>query len=191
MRFLCLHGMGTNSNVLETQLAFYPSNDSYFQYFSPNANSLWLAISQLSAYVEQEGPFDGAIAFSQGASLVSTYLLQFTRQKPGEPLPFRCAIFFAGARPFDVIALAKGSMKHVNPAESGPLLCLPTAHVWGRDDPLRDEQSEVLWLLCSEAQRDLHVHEKGHEIPGARAKEDVQRCVRLIHRTIDKASVDV
>lgn len=130
------------------------------------------------------------IAFSQGAALVSAYLLQISRQNKYAPKPFRCAIFLSGARPFDPQALVEGRVEYIKPDEAGPLLALPTTHIWGRKDIKFREHSEVLSLLCDETQREQFIHDKGHEIPGSRDHDDLQGCAKAIRRTIEKASIE-
>ncbi|KAJ5180540.1 DUF341 domain protein [Penicillium capsulatum] len=237
MRFLCLHGIGTNSHVFETQFAtisyemdrhhsfdfvegteiepiapdvrfvpaltpcphpleikpYYSSRDTYYSYARPTAESHARALAQLQRYVDEEGPFDGAIGFSQGAALVSTYLIQHRQTRPGESLPFRCAIFFSASRPFDVAGLAVGILRWAAPLGSGaePVLNLPTAHIWGTKDVQYRDESEFLRSMCNPVGRETYIHGGGHEVPGPRAKEDVQGCIRVIRRVIEKASVDL
>ena len=166
--------------------AFFSSNDEYFKYYENTANSISLALSQLSRYIAEEGPFDGVIGFSQGAALASTYLIQQAEQ----PSPFRCAVFFSGGRPFDPQALAEGKAEWVESKDAKPLVNLPTTHIWGRKDTHFREASEVLSSLCDEGQREVFIHNQGHDIPGARAQEDLQRCMKVIRRTIERASLE-
>ncbi|PYH44101.1 DUF341 domain protein [Aspergillus saccharolyticus JOP 1030-1] len=195
MRFLCLHGMGTNSHVFETQLcieAFYPASDQYFAYYHAHPQSITEALSQLHRYLEEEGPFDGAIGFSQGACLIATYLIHQTQQAPSQPLPVRCAIFFSAARPFHVPSLQAGEIHWLDEPGLPPVtpLALPTAHLWGTGDAEYGDQSQQFCGMCEEGLREVHLHALGHEIPGPRAKEEVQGCVRAINRTIERAGID-
>ncbi|KAF2686892.1 DUF341 domain protein [Lentithecium fluviatile CBS 122367] len=219
MHFLCLHGLGTNNHVFQTQTAtirydmdkhhtfefvegtevmpiaieiagHYPSGDTYFGYYTSDSESILQALDRLEVYIAEEGPFDGAIGFSQGATLLSTYLIKLGREQPGRIPPFRCAIFFSAAQPHDIIALADGVLKGVEPDAEGPLIRLPTAHMWGHKDTTYRTESEILCSMCEPSLRDTYVHGQGHEIPGPRAKEDVQFCLRTIRRTIDKAAVE-
>ncbi|MCJ1250984.1 hypothetical protein MMC30_008214 [Trapelia coarctata] len=177
-------------SVAEELKAYYPSTDTYYQYYDPrSASSMSLAISQLAAYVLEEGPSDGVLGYSQGAVLAATYLIQFSQQHPSSPLPFKCAIFFSGGRPLDPQELAQGKLKWLDPKETGPLLKLPTTNIWGRNDTLWPGTSEVLSELCEEPQKNVYIHEEGHDIPGARAKEAVQGCVRAIRRTIERGLI--
>lgn len=147
-----------------------------------------LAFAQLSQYIVEEGPFDGVIAFSQGAALVSAYLIQISNQQKFRPKPFRCAIFLSGARPYDPQALAEGRVEYFEPKGTQSTIVLPTTHIWGSRDASFREQSEALSALCDEGQREVYIHGQGHEIPGSRAHDDLQGCVRAIRRTIEKAT---
>ena len=169
--------------------AYFPPTDTYYQYYDVgSASSMFNALSQLHAYIEVEGPFDGVLAFSQGASLAATYLFQFAQQHPSTPLPFKCAVFFSGGRPLDPTLLAKGERKLLEPKDpQAARLRLPTAHIWGRNDTLWPGTSEVLCELCEEGEKLVFLHDEGHDIPGARAKEAVQGSLRVIRRTVDNA----
>lgn len=167
-----------------------------------------LALSQLDAYITSEGPFDGVIGYSQGASLAATYLLQLGMRHPGKALPFKCAIFFAGGVPLDPAELDDGVLRLVkvgelngigdkefrlneeNVKETEWVLKLPTAHIYGRKDPLWPGSSEVLASLSERESRSVSLHDEGHDIPGARAKEAVQGAVRAIRRAIEKGLIE-
>ena len=84
----------------------------------------------LATYITEEGPFDGVLGFSQGASLAATYLIQFGREYPSLPLPFKCAIFFSGGYCLNPVALEDGKLELIDPAQTGTLLHLPTVNIW-------------------------------------------------------------
>ncbi|KAF2794880.1 DUF341 domain protein [Melanomma pulvis-pyrius CBS 109.77] len=201
MLFLCLHGLGTNNHVLQTQTAtirYEMDKRHTFEFvegtevvpIATDAESILQALRRLELYIAEEGPFDGAIGFSQGAALLSTYLIKLGQQQPVKILPFRCAIFFSAACPYDALALEDGLIKHGKPDTGKPLIRLPTAHIWGRKDAGYKIESETLCSMCDSNLRDTYVHGEGHEIPGPRAKEDIQGCLRAIRRTIDKVVVE-
>jgi len=129
MRFLCLHGMGTNAQIFEAQLAqirsqlvgqhefifpdgevecepapgieaFYPG-PYYCFYDLPIPEKVQAAFDLIDEILEDEGPFDGVIGFSQGAALASSYILQDFKL-PVPKQPFQCAIFFNASMPFDL-----------------------------------------------------------------------------------------
>ncbi|KAJ5692409.1 serine hydrolase FSH [Penicillium macrosclerotiorum] len=161
--------------------------DSYYRYYEQlSAPSMRAALYQLSKYIETEGPFDGVIGYSQGASLAATYLIQCSKLRSSERMPFKCAIFFSGGIPLDPMALESGDLKLITPKKTGALLTLPTTHIWGSNDEIWPGSSEILYEACEESQRNVSVHTEGHDIPGTRAKEAVQDAVRAIRRTLDR-----
>lgn len=131
MRFLCLHGMGTNPEILEAQLAplraslsghhefvylagevecdaapgigsIYPG--PYLCYYHlPTTTHVADAHDLVLDFIEDEGPFDGVIGFSQGAALASSLMLQRAKDPSAEPL-FQLAIFLCASLPFDLDA---------------------------------------------------------------------------------------
>lgn len=121
---------------------------------------------------------------------MSTYLISLDQQQPHLSLPFRCAIFFSGGRPADPQALGLGKERFLEPTQKNSPLRLPTANIWGRRDLRYGAASEILSLFFEESQREIFIHGGVHEIPGARAQEDLQKCVKAIRRTIEKASID-
>ncbi|CAI4214154.1 unnamed protein product [Parascedosporium putredinis] len=169
-----------------------PATDEYFNYFDPSsADSLSAALDQLEAYIRSEGPFDGVIGFSQGAALAATYLIRTAQRHPASALPFRLAIFFSGGRPLDPRSLAEGRLLFLDPAQAAAdsVVALPAANIWGRNDTLWPGTSEVLYALCDPAGRSSFIHEEGHDIPGARAKDAIIGSVKAIRRAIDSATL--
>jgi pimeloyl-ACP methyl ester carboxylesterase len=204
--------LNANNNNRITEIKdIFPSKDAYFRYFGPSPDGLARALSELTSYLDEEGPFDGVFAFSQGGSLIATYLLQLAQRVPHQQPPFRCIIFFSSTRPFDPQALStRGVMQWLEdeapppPApcadadsvgsedsSSPPVIRLPTAHIWGRKDSQYAAESEVVLGYCDKLQRVAYVHGGGHEIPGPRAKDDVQGAVRAIRRVVDMAEREI
>lgn len=145
------------------------------------------ALDQLSNFIALEGPYDGVIGYSHGGALAATYLIRHSRLYPGSPLPFKCAIFLSGGIPMDPDALEKDEVKPLHVARDGTLLTLPTANIWGRNDQLWPGTSEILCGLCDEGTRSVFVHDEGHDVPSARAKDAVLGAVMSIRRTVDRA----
>ncbi|KAL6720038.1 hypothetical protein ACLMJK_001959 [Lecanora helva] len=130
MKFLCLHGMGTNSSIFESQLSstipyleaqghefvfvdglvecapvaeigsFFPG--PYLCYYNLPTHDL---VKQAQAYIEEiiedEGPFDGVIGFSQGAALAASIILEHAKKNPFEDV-FKLAIFAGASLPFEL-----------------------------------------------------------------------------------------
>ncbi|KAL8874952.1 MAG: hypothetical protein Q9198_006625 [Flavoplaca austrocitrina] len=131
MRFLCLHGLGTNPQILEAQIGLlraqlpgthefvylagevecdaahgvsniYPG--PYLCYYDlPTVDQVADAHDLVLSFIEDEGPFDGVIGFSQGAALASSVMLRRAKDPSLEPL-FQIAIFICASLPFDLDA---------------------------------------------------------------------------------------
>lgn len=145
------------------------------------------ALAQLAGYIALEGPYDGVLAYSHGASLAATYIVQQAQLHPTSPLPFKCAIFLSGGIPADPSALDRNELRLLNPMRDGKPLMLPTAHVWGANDTLYPGTSAVLSELCDEGMKCVFVHDEGHTLPNGKVKEAVLSAARVIRRTVDKA----
>ncbi|KAK4236507.1 family of serine hydrolases 3 [Achaetomium macrosporum] len=210
MRFLCLHGLGTNSQTAALRYELGDShtyefvdgtiptsmapefanvaspNDDFFAYanFDDLASCL-TALDQLDAYVAAEGPFDGLLAFSQGATIAATYLAHMHRT--GRRPPFKCAVFFSAGGVFDFDLLASGKVKLLTPEDVGEIITIPTAHIWGLQDNT-PVQSAAVGAVCAGEKRQVFLHEGGHEIPGVRSPADVKGSVRVMRRVISMAA---
>lgn len=49
----------------------------------------------VASVIDDEGPFDGFIGFSQGAAVGLSFLVDWEINRPDEPLPFKWAMFFS------------------------------------------------------------------------------------------------
>ncbi|KAK4193803.1 putative serine hydrolase [Podospora australis] len=131
MRVLGLHGQGTSAFIMKSQTAAFraklPSNytfdfvdapfhcspapgikvlfDSghYTWWPKPTINAIRSSHLWLTDYIEAHGPYDAVICFSQGCSLVGSFLLYHYMQHPDEPLPFKAAVFICGGLPLPVL----------------------------------------------------------------------------------------
>lgn len=165
---------------------YYPDEDTYFSYCDlQSPTSLRKALAQLNAFIAVEGPYDGVLAYSHGAAFAATYIIQQSHLHPTSPPAFKCAIFLSGGIPVDPSALEKDELRLLGPGD-GKLLNLPTAHIWGANDELYPGTSLILSKLCDERMRCIFMHEEGHDVPNARAKDAVVGAIRAIRRTVDK-----
>ncbi|CAK3783857.1 MFS multidrug transporter [Lecanosticta acicola] len=57
-------------------------------------------VEYIKEVIEDEGPFDGVFAFSQGAALIGSLILHHSLENISEPEPFRFGVFFSGTLPF-------------------------------------------------------------------------------------------
>lgn len=91
-----------------------------------NNKSAQQALDYLYEIMEKQGPFDGIIGYSEGATIAATLLLHEQRrfEKEGRVPMFKCAVFFAGWPPMtpelDDIVLSD---------ESDLMITVPTCHV--------------------------------------------------------------
>jgi pimeloyl-ACP methyl ester carboxylesterase len=69
----------------------------------PTANAIQGAHQWLVDYIDQHGPFDAVMGFSQGCSLIGTFLLYHALETPDEPLPFKAAILICGGLPLNFL----------------------------------------------------------------------------------------
>lgn len=160
----------------------------YFDYFDASSVTSYVsAVQQLNDYIAAEGPFDGVLAFSQGAGLAAMYLVHKTLQQPKEHMPFKVAILLSCVAVYDPVAwLEQGQVRILNPDTDGQLIRIPTAHVWGQEDGLRLE-AETIRKLSDEESRAAFVHGGGHEVPGLSTHGAVKGAVQAIRRAVTLA----
>ncbi|PWY89874.1 hypothetical protein BO70DRAFT_393073 [Aspergillus heteromorphus CBS 117.55] len=127
MKILCLHGHGTNAAILQYQLSgvinladpswefhyltgevdcppapgitdnFPGPYRCYTRRFDPASEGA--AHDLIDDTIDEQGPFDGVLGFSQGAAIAVSYLLEHQAQQPDKPLPFRFAVFCSSTVP--------------------------------------------------------------------------------------------
>ncbi|KAJ9154792.1 Family of serine hydrolases 1 [Pleurostoma richardsiae] len=132
MRILCLHGHGTSAEIFRSQTAAFRAKlDRSWQFdfvdapfpcapspgidvlFAKSGNYTWWPKNTVQAvrashlwlddYLADNGPYDGVCCFSQGCSLIGSYLLYHARETPDAPPPFSFAVFICGGLPFPVL----------------------------------------------------------------------------------------
>ncbi|CAG8983019.1 hypothetical protein HYALB_00010145 [Hymenoscyphus albidus] len=134
------------------------------------------AMEYLFDIMEKDGPFDGILGYSEGATIASTLLLieQKKFEETGRPPMFKCALFFAGWPPLtpelDGIVLAD---------ESDLMITIPTCHIIGSLDPYL-AGSVALYNVCDGDTAHLFDHAKGHTLP--RDKETVRELADIVRR---------
>ncbi|KAI1087947.1 serine hydrolase FSH [Rostrohypoxylon terebratum] len=216
MRFLCLHGMGTNSQIFRSQTerirdllgpehenvfvnGFVPSEPlpgfrlqsdaPCWSYWTEDVNK-WDVVSQglqtLVEFIRAKGPFGGVIGFSQGASTAAAIILN-QNFLLGDAGLFKCAIFFCGSVPPDIVEAERGRLQWLNPDEDGVVLQLPTAHIWSDPDDMFPGQGPRLSRLCDERLKEQVIHNLGHDVPGASSDEFLREALTDIRRTLDRA----
>ncbi|KAJ5714329.1 uncharacterized protein N7483_011510 [Penicillium malachiteum] len=128
IRILSLHGMGTNARIFAAQTAQFrsllarnyefvfvdgmiecdpaPEVSNSFEgpylswYHSPSTAAVAVAHEAVYKAIDEQGPFDAVLGFSQGAAVAASLLVhaQIMDQKP----PFQAAIFIGSPLPFSL-----------------------------------------------------------------------------------------
>ncbi|KAE8314863.1 serine hydrolase FSH [Aspergillus transmontanensis] len=213
MRFLCLHGIGSNSqasNTFEQQTAAIryelgtqhtydfvegalpwessiknvtKTDEATFTFCDPEQpQSCRQAARDIEGYIKEEGPFDGIIGFSLGATMALSWLVNWYQANGSDVAPFKVAVFFSNARqPYDHDALAMDRIAYLNSTQIGKVIDIPTAHIWGSADPQAEEAQRAV-NFCDSERRSIFVHGKGHEIPSS--VEDTVSIAKVINRAI-------
>ncbi|KAH7398012.1 serine hydrolase FSH [Cadophora sp. MPI-SDFR-AT-0126] len=219
LRFLCLHGLGSNAKIFESQLGplirelsrtnsaafhfldgIYPQPAGpgisplypppYYGYFrcdilqeAHDLPSLVVALNSktyldtvqeahqlLESVIEEEGPFDGILGFSHGATLAFDFCLRQQERLKNQRLdldgeeqsvaPLQCAVFIAGPAPFGTDGLRLKREEGEKPI----LMGLPTLHAMGKEDFLFQE-AKSMFGICDEVCSELVVYGGAHEVP--------------------------
>jgi pimeloyl-ACP methyl ester carboxylesterase len=146
-------------------------------------------LDHLDAYIAEEGPFDGILAFSQGATVAGSFLARKMRMNPDAERAhptFKCAIFMSSNGVYDVNDPADDSIiRLLTPEEDGEAINIPTAHIWGSNDTTVN--AELTSRMSCSNTREVYIHSGGHEVPGTGMKDDVTACVKIIRRVIATA----
>lgn len=143
------------------------------------------SLDDLEAYVEAEGPFDGVLAYSQGAGLVATLLVRRQYLQPQQKCLFRCAVLFSPAQVYDpVVYVESGEVKVLDKMPDDVIpIPIPMAIVNGKTDE-KFEECQRVGSICDPGLLSVFVHEGGHEVPGLGAKSGVPGAVRAARRAI-------
>ncbi|XP_015121354.1 esterase OVCA2 [Diachasma alloeum] len=133
---------------------WFNTESHYFRATEPS--NLSVGYEESLAYIEKvfqkEGPFDGILGFSQGASFVS--ILCALQQKKLSPINFKFAILISGFKSL----CAPHAKFYDEPID------LPTLHVFGESDKIiPTEMAKDLSDLFTN--KKLMIHEGGHYVP--------------------------
>lgn len=82
-------------------ILFRPGN--YTWYTKNNPQAIKEAHAWLLDYIDVNGPYDSVFCFSQGCSLIMSFLLYHARERPLETPPFRSAMFICGSIAFPIL----------------------------------------------------------------------------------------
>jgi len=128
--------------------------------------------------MEEEGPFEGIIGYSEGATVASTLLLLEQRRfhETGIAPMFKYAIFFAGWPPVD-----PASHSMLLSDESDEMIEIPSCHIIGSMDPYL-HGSLALYNVCDADTAYLFDHAKGHTLP--RDRETVRELGDVVRKAV-------
>lgn len=168
------------------------ADPTHYSYFDPTGESVLAAIDALDRYVETEGPFDGVIGFSQGASLAVMFMVSYAHLHPNAPLPFTCAIFLSRAATYDPVSWrCNGSIRRLENMPSGhDPIPIPVAAIWGRHDlDYVQEEGHLTPNVFLESLCEKVVHGGGHEVPGHHSKSCLQITMKATRRVCARAQM--
>lgn len=182
--------VATAETLLELTALSNPSAQHYAYYDNKSTPSFITALDNLEAYVEAEGPFDGVLAYSQGAGLVAMLLVRRQYLHPDKVPLFRCAILFSPGHVFDpMMYLETGEVRVLEGVPEGKsALSFPVVVIYGEEDELRHGCSQFA-ALCDPDLLSVFVHEGGHEVPGLGAKSSLLGAVKMARRGIIQAEL--
>ncbi|MCJ1458239.1 hypothetical protein MMC28_008610 [Mycoblastus sanguinarius] len=139
-------------------------------YGHKNRDAVNLTIDYIRNVILEEGPFQGVIGGSEGASAAATVLIDEleTSRKDGRPPAMKCGIFFVA-----IPALRADGKGWVLSDERDQRIAVPTCHVYSEKDPIV-LTSKALQNSCQSKGKTVIRHEKGHIIPHDKEQMDVR-----------------
>ncbi|KUJ13196.1 uncharacterized protein LY89DRAFT_687410 [Mollisia scopiformis] len=188
-RILCLHGSGSSAEIMETQIAnirsLLPSTyvfdfldapiecdaaaeleglfpGPYYCFFDKySEEEMQKAIEFVHEVVEEDGPYDCVMGFSQGASVAAAYIAQQQLQGPFKEVSFKLAVFLCAALVPPQITTNEPLSNAIGALG---LIDIPTVHVIGRKDPCQ-AQSLGLVKSCTSSMAQVLLTDGGHDVP--------------------------
>jgi hypothetical protein len=132
-------------------------------------------VEDLKEYIAENGPFDGAMGFSQGGGMIMALMLEHQSLHPFEPPLFQVAIFICSAMTHEQRQLFAEGIK----------IRAPTAHILGGRKDFAYQLSLNLRDACEKDTRTEYEHNEGHCIP--RKMELVVAMTNTMRKSIYRA----
>jgi predicted esterase len=138
---------------------FYPDRPYYEWFYKSDDDDqgyegLDESMKRLEEYIAAEGPFDGLLGFSQGASMVTRLVKR--QETDGSTKRFKFVVFIGGVPPAELL--------------SSPDVCtltsVPSLHIMGESDPFLPHSQKLEAVFGGK--RTTMVHSEGHNIPSIR-----------------------
>ncbi|KAK4121886.1 hypothetical protein N657DRAFT_691850 [Parathielavia appendiculata] len=142
------------------------------------------AINCVFQTMEADPDIQGLLAYSEGATIGATLVLEDGRRavRDGRPRRIKCAIFLSGWPP--LCECEGGGTSVLLAGETEDMVDIPTLHVMGCNDPyLAGAMS--LYNMCDEDTAELLDHGKSHNVP--RDADTIELICDAIRRLVDKA----
>lgn len=111
--------------------------------------------------LDHDGPFDGIIGNSEGASVAAAFIVDYLRKCARNEIQksLKCAVFMSGGpAPF-----SDGS-GFFFADEHGQVITMPTCHIIAYNDSMIDG-AVALYHLCDQASATIVDHGRGHLVP--------------------------
>lgn len=157
-------------NSIERLKAMY--GPPYLAYYT-NRAGFDEAADLVREYLDEDGPFDGVFAFSQGCHLAAALMSATPHDELNGQL-FRFAVFM-GAGPSPNFDLRDG--------ERGRSIDVPVLHVIGRNDGRRLQSREFVSMHSDASDPLVLEHDGGHHVP-----IDVVVRYKITRYMMDRAS---
>ncbi|KAK3202135.1 hypothetical protein GRF29_161g219417 [Pseudopithomyces chartarum] len=216
MRFLMLHGGGTNNQIkifeLQTAAIRYELGSQHSFEFVEGPIPGFQA-SGIESLVRPEDNFfvyydrDSAGSISKAVDDLQSYLehdgpfdaiLAFSQgcglaatwcyqAQQMNQVPVKGIVFFSGEPAHSLVGLSRGEIRDLDPHSEEGILRIPTVHVWGTKDVTNPERNKLLYGQCNAANRGrVILHTGAHELPGSGMEKAVQEIVQSIRRLVGR-----
>ncbi|PYH90745.1 hypothetical protein BO71DRAFT_486851 [Aspergillus ellipticus CBS 707.79] len=157
-----------------------PFYDHYNRGPQPPNGSLAKAFTHTLDIINEQGPFDAVMGFSQGAALAAALIVHWKKTHPQSL--FSLAVFICGVRPFE-----SDGMKPIERDSVGAYpIDIPTVHIFGKKDAVYLD-GMGLYGLCDPEKTVLYEHGMGHTIPFG--EEETEAMIRAMQDGMKKCGV--
>lgn len=176
MTLVCVDGLIETESHPSSRAIFEPPFYDWICWVKPDQSSqshiieesivsVTRVLEYLDDIVNDKGPFDGILGFSQGASVACSYLLYLNHQN-GSCTPFRFAFLFSsgGFSEQHMEILARASLPAADTEAMSQKLSIPSLHVYGTADELKTE-AEAMTRMWESGSAMIETHAGGHVIP--------------------------
>ena len=168
-------GYRARETIEESMREFFPEE------LTPHVQYVRGMLDRLHRTMEEYGPFQGVIGYSEGASTAAALLIDVQRrcQLTGSENTLKHALFFSGWPPLD----PDGAGRLLSD-EVGQIIQGQTIHILGSTDPFV-HGSLALYNICDEENALIFDHGKGHMVP--RESKILKELAAFVRRHMTEA----